>query len=438
MGSSFASPVPLGKQALAYTDWYIDPVKGKNSNFGNDLSCPIQTFGEYVNRCGFNRGLDHRLTFHLLGDIPDSDPVTASFHLSAGGYVEVIGENLQAVVQGTLASVVQGSLAANTACSFTDNGVTDFAPYDKLLFRMTSGPYAGVGCAWVVKPNGASCQTSYFARPVDPYNLTYFTPSQNQTYELVRPRRIGVLGLIVTGVGVSGKLFYTFIQTPAVVSGDVGNFYATSNPAGEQYMFCTFPWWAQILQAVNTNGCQFTGPLLLVLGSMNNYFPSYRTSFWSLGGVLNMGGVSTFRAPGNIFDGIGPSNASINQHSSSGGIELYDCASTFFNFRTGAILQFHGRVAGKNNTGPFVQVANGSRYIDSLSGYALETSTNGPGGYDFTIDGQSSVIATDPATGNRSGAAIPLSRANLLAAFPAGFEGGAVAPKTGTTISVGV
>lgn len=404
MGASFSDPVPRGAVALAVTDWYIDPVRGKNSNFGTSATSPIRSFAEYLVRVGgAERTLNRRLTFHVLGDVPTTDPFSQAIRAtSRDAYVEVRGEGLSVAYEGRLLTVRASDLVANTAAGIQDLGVANWTPYLGKLFRMTSGPYAGKGCAFFAKNEGGGwARLSSFVYPnTDGLNVDAFTPSVGETYEIVTPRTVAYLDLDVTGQGnlhPSLTLYNLKLSTPLAAG---PGFYVDNIIA----FFCDLPW-VVVGNSFQANACRFSG-LLATVQSANlvAYFPLIQTFAISLSGTLTLGGTSLVQAASPIAFGFDPPSANVVLHSSSGGVHLYDQAAPFFRMDGGASLFLVGKLAGKNNVGPTFSFQGGARAINGLTGFVVQSTTNGlgtypmPGSYDLTLQGLTATPAFDTAT----------------------------------------
>jgi hypothetical protein len=152
----------VASAAERQADWYFDPVNGKPDNSGR-LGSPLQSFAGMLARLeqlgagvGTFRRLNFGLTYHVLGDVPATDPMYQRIACGPFGSVDVVGENLTQSRVGTIGTYTTYSPATNTPPRLVDaSGALAWTTQTKLLMRMLTGPRAGAGCSWVLKDEGA-------------------------------------------------------------------------------------------------------------------------------------------------------------------------------------------------------------------------------------------------------------------------------------------
>jgi hypothetical protein len=112
-----ASSPETAKDYLTQNVWYINPTTGNNNKKGNTPSTALKTFAEWAQRVGMTAGtiptlnpVGGTLMINIMGDLPQTDPVTFKAIMAAGCTAKITGQK-KVLSTGSI-SVVQGKNAA--------------------------------------------------------------------------------------------------------------------------------------------------------------------------------------------------------------------------------------------------------------------------------------------------------------------------------------
>jgi len=175
-------------------NWYIDPVNGNDSNQGASLSDPIKTFAEVKKRVPEGR-FQQTVTFYILNDIPDTDPVNIiAWQMKQRPGCRIYGVR-QLVTTGTMTAYSARVPASNLPNRLTDSSVADWTPYLNNLLVPTSGSANAYPC-WIAKDLGSNqaMVTSFYAR-----SLGEQQPTTGNTYSIYRLPKIASLNIFSSG-----------------------------------------------------------------------------------------------------------------------------------------------------------------------------------------------------------------------------------------------
>ena len=413
--------------SLAQTTWYIDPLGGNDAWTGTSATFvsgnvgPIRTAAEYLRRTGLNRPIAVAITIYVQNDLPSGDPLilTGTCLTGTAGYT-VIGNNLTPVYSGTVQTYTAPNAATNVLPQLTDAGVADWTPYAGKHVRMTSGPRAGQrGSFWVVKNvSGTGVVTTPEYQADAFYNMTVFSPSVGETYEIVNPRVLGG-GLFVDITNQFQGVGCTILLCDLPNGFGAGQLKSIFS-LGIRYAFSTMSFLPILSGFANFANCRWTGGFVIGAGGhaqcQGGYLDNCSLTIESGGTFYNSFVPVTIRAGSLLMGGNGIGNAGNTIYCRSGGsLQTVDLVN-YFSIINGSSLIIRGNtfIYGDVITGTAYNVDPGSRILLNLS-----TSLSVGGSVtDFRIANKLQIFPIDTVTG--------LPQASLQTCTLANFQNAAL------------
>jgi hypothetical protein len=420
---------------LGVEQWYIDPQNGDDSAGGTLPTSALKTPQGLIERWGTERPrltANVKVTF-LTDQLDETNPFYPDVVLARDNSFTVEGTLIDAGQAGTLS--VATPQAGNTAWEVSDSalGPAGWTPFiDMILVDTTTGAYGwiatdlGSKVARVTQPYSALAGVGEGGQP-QPADLA--TMSAGDSYKVVRPTKVNLLGMAVDGP-VQNNFGYGVVQNlwampstvkgAGLVPGEISTLVArgSTNIYASQCRFSGF-----------MEGQSDPGRSVLLINcavSSGGNFPSGRIfgglvrdpgsfgvrmaeSSWLDGGVLLLGAFASIgRGAGAIFGNVGvfsPSQAAIKLARGS------RCVV--------ADQGFGAKIWGDHDGQDTIHVAAGGALL-----YVGTAANTFPIGGSFQLNGQTSARGFDNALGLPSSSQ-PTLISNLDVPTPAGFGGSA-------------